>query len=125
MATTTKPIEVHLDRVRKIRYSNRAIFRMGSLPRSFTLTEAMTGGERGFAALNAWLWCCLEDDDRAAFANPEDLSEILPLHKPERMEEIADRLAETVTAHMDAAGVPKKKAPSKPSSKTRSGRGSN
>jgi len=74
---------VILDQARRIRFSNRAIQRVGELPNPLSLTDLNKKG-RQQAALMQWLWGCLVDEDAAAFATPADLADKLPCPLPEQ-----------------------------------------
>lgn len=66
-------IAVTLDRERHIAFSQRALFRMGTLPSPFDFDD-MQRPRKSYAALVAWLWACLVPADAADFASPEDLA---------------------------------------------------
>jgi len=68
-----KPVKVALDCERTITYDNRAAFRMGSLDRPFTIGD-LRSKRRSWAALVAWTWACLADEDAADFPTPESLA---------------------------------------------------
>ncbi len=66
---------VMLDTPRKIRWSNRAKFRLGNLdkPLDFPGSGNAKKGPKFMAALSQWLWACLFEEH--PFATPEELSE--------------------------------------------------
>lgn len=104
MSTETAPptVAVTLDRERHIAFTQRAIFRMGTLPAPFEFAD-LQRPRKSYAALVAWLWACLVPDDAADFPTPEDLA----LHiKPERKvcRELTSQLADAINA-----GAPKVK----------------
>lgn len=68
-----KPVKVLLDCERTIAFDNRAEFRMGSLDRPFTVSD-LSNKRRSWAALVAWTWACLAEDDSADFPTPESLA---------------------------------------------------
>ncbi|MBK8477797.1 MAG: hypothetical protein IPL39_16275 [Opitutaceae bacterium] len=68
-----KSATVHLDQERTITYNERAEFRMGSLDRPFTVAD-LRARRRSWAALVAWTWACLSEQDAADFASPESLA---------------------------------------------------
>jgi hypothetical protein len=72
---------VLLDTPRRIRFSNRAVQRVGELEKSLPLTD-LRSSKRAQAAMVQWLWGCLIDDDAKAFATPEDLADVLPFPIP-------------------------------------------
>ena len=67
---------VVIDRPRRIRFGNRALYRHGSLDKPIGL-EQFSKPARRLAVLSQWLWACLADDDANAFASPEDLAEAI------------------------------------------------
>ena len=64
---------VTLDEERTIIYDNRAEFRMGSLDRPFSISD-LRSKRRSWAALVAWIWACLSENDAADFQSPESLA---------------------------------------------------
>jgi hypothetical protein len=66
---------VLLDTPRKIRWSNRAKFRLGSLDKPLDLpgTGNARKGIKAITALSQWLWACLFEEH--PFTTPEELSE--------------------------------------------------
>lgn len=59
-------------RVLKIRFSNRAIYRHGTLDRPLDLSE-VAKDERSFTALCQWLWATIIDAN--PFKSPDDLAD--------------------------------------------------
>lgn len=68
-----KPVKVTLDCERTITYDTRAEFRMGSLDRPFSVSD-LNNKRRSWAALVAWTWACLAEQDSADFPTPESLA---------------------------------------------------
>lgn len=68
-----KSATVELDQERTITYNERAEFRMGSLDRPFTVADLRVR-RRSWAALVAWTWACLSEQDAADFPSPESLA---------------------------------------------------
>lgn len=68
------PTLVMLDKERAIAYTQRALFRMGTLDRPFALGE-LTKKARSYSALVAWLWACLTPEHAIDFPSPEHLAE--------------------------------------------------
>lgn len=68
-----KPVKVTLDCERTVTFDNRAEFRMGSLDRPFTVSD-LNNKRRSWAALVAWTWACLSEEDAADFPTPESLA---------------------------------------------------
>lgn len=67
-------VTVELDRPRQISWSQRAQYRLGTLPvcpRAFDFSEP----QRSYATLVAYLWAMLSPADSKDFAAPEDLAE--------------------------------------------------
>lgn len=90
-----KPVKVVLDCERTITYDNRAEFRMGSLDRPFTVGD-LSNKRRSWAALVAWTWACLCDDDAAEFPTPESLA--AAMQDPEVIRRVLGAFVETYTA---------------------------
>lgn len=86
---------VLLDVPRRIRFSNRAMQRVGELEKSLPLSD-LRSGKRAQAAMVQWLWGCLIDEDAKAFASPEDLADALPFPIPQ------DRRSDMLTALLEA-----------------------
>ena len=68
-----KPVKVLIDCERTVTYDQRAEFRMGSLDRPFTVSD-LNNKRRSWAALVAWTWACLSEEDAADFPTPESLA---------------------------------------------------
>ena len=68
-----KSVKVVIDCERTIVYDERAEFRMGSLERPFTVSD-LSNRRRSWAALVAWIWSCLSEEDSADFPSPESLA---------------------------------------------------
>lgn len=68
-----KPVCVQLDRERTVTFDTRAEFRMGSLERPFAVCD-LNNRRRAWAALVAWTWACLVDQDASDFPTPEALA---------------------------------------------------
>lgn len=90
-----KPVKVVLDCERTITYDNRAEFRMGSLDRPFTVGD-LSNKRRSWAALVAWTWACICDDDAAEFPTPESLAD--SMKEPEVLRRAIEAFAETYKA---------------------------
>jgi hypothetical protein len=73
-----KLINVTLDKPRQIAFTQRALYRMATLPTPFAIEDVGTP-KRGFGALVAWLWAMLGPDDAPVFPRPEDLAEHVPM----------------------------------------------
>ena len=73
-------VVIKLDRERSIAFSQRALFRMGSLPSPFEFSD-LQKPRKSYAALVAWLWACLVPVDAADFATPEDLANHVPIDR--------------------------------------------
>jgi hypothetical protein len=66
-------ITVTLDRERRIAWSNRAIYRLGSLARPPSLRD-LTDGRKVVSATMAFIWAMLVDGAED-FASPEEVAE--------------------------------------------------
>jgi hypothetical protein len=100
---------VRLDRDREIAFTQRALFRMGTLPAPFEF-EDLRKPRKSYAALVAWLWACLSPGDAADLPTPEDVAEHVPAER-----EACERLARAVVDAINAS-VPKKAPGSTPGS---------
>lgn len=65
---------VLLDVPRRIRYSNRAHYRVGTLERPLPLRAIAEDG-RSITALAQWIWAMLDEDH--PFKSPEDVAEVI------------------------------------------------
>ena len=81
-------------RVVQLRYSNRAICRVGTLDRPLALTD-FANRKRGLAALSQWLWACLDGEDAKAFETYEDVADAL---KPEQIADAIGALKQAIEA---------------------------
>lgn len=99
---TTVPVT--LDRERRIQFTNRALFRMATLPTPFEFDD-LSKPRKSYAALVAWLWACLVPADAADFASPEDLAQHVPVDRA-RCADLAAKLADAIN------GGAEKNAPS-------------
>lgn len=90
------PTTVTLDRSRQIAFTQRALFRMGSLATPFEFGDLQKPG-KSYAALVAWLWACLVPADATDFPAPEDLAMHVPA-KRDVCRQLAIALAEAVNA---------------------------
>jgi hypothetical protein len=91
-----KTFTIQVDRPRQIAFTQRALFRMGSLAQPFDWTD-LNKPRKSYAALVAWLWACLVSEDAADFPTPEDLA----VHvAPERAacKAFAETLADAINA---------------------------
>ena len=59
-------------KVHRVRFDNRARYRMASLDRPYDLTD-LGNPKKAFGALCAWLWACMYE--KHGYETPEDLSE--------------------------------------------------
>ena len=82
------------DSVVQLRYSNRALYRIGILDKPLALSD-IAKPKRGLAALSQWLWACLDADDAKRFESPDDLAEAL---KQEQFADAANALREAIAA---------------------------
>ena len=73
-------VVVKLDRDRSIAFSQRALFRMGSLGSPFEFSD-LQKPRKSYAALVAWIWACLVPTDAADFATPEELAAHVPIDR--------------------------------------------
>jgi hypothetical protein len=88
------PVTVALDKPRQLAFTQRALFRMGSLATPFEFDD-IHKPRKSYAALVAWLWACLVPSDAADFASPEDLAVHVPLDRT-RCLELAGGLADAI-----------------------------
>lgn len=72
-------------RAREIRWSNRSVYRLQTLPGGYDL-ESVSDDRRGVATLAELLWSMLEPKDR--LPSPEDVAELLPMRDEARLREI-------------------------------------
>ena len=77
-ATPAASFAVALDRERRIAFTPRARYRMGTLDAPFSL-GGLADPHKSYAALVAWLWACLVPADAADFPTPEDLADHVPM----------------------------------------------
>lgn len=84
-----------LDCERSMTYDTRAEFRMGSLDRPFGVGD-LSNRRRSWAALVAWTWACLCDDDAAEFQTPESLAAVM--QSPDAIKSAFAAFIETYTA---------------------------
>lgn len=94
--TPVNAITVTLDRERQIVFTQRALFRMGSLSAPFEFDD-LQKPRKSYAALVAWLWACLSPADAPDFASPEDLSMHVPA-KGDVCRKLAASLADAINA---------------------------
>lgn len=66
-----------LDRERRIAFTQRARYRMGTLDAPFDLRD-LTKPKKFYGALVAWLWACLVPADAADFPSPAELADAMP-----------------------------------------------
>lgn len=100
------PVSITLDRPRQIAFTQRALFRMGSLPAPFEFDD-LQRPRKSYAALVAWVWACLVPADAADFPAPEDLAAHIP---PQR--EVCRQLASQLAEAINAGSSEQKNAPS-------------
>lgn len=81
-------------RIVQLRYSNRAVCRVGTLDRPLALTD-FANRKRGLAALAQWLWACLDGDDSKAFESYEDVADAL---KPEQFADAVNAIRQAIEA---------------------------
>lgn len=74
-----KPITVSLDRPRVIAWSNRADYRLSSLPNPPNWLD-LKNPAKSYATLLGYIWAMLVDHPED-FRSPEDLAEHVPLDK--------------------------------------------
>ena len=103
---TAAPVTITLDKPRQIAFTQRALFRMGSLPAPFEFDD-LQKPRKSYAALVAWLWACLTPTDAADFPSPEDLAVHVPPER-DRCRDLAASLADAINAGTQTA----KNAPS-------------
>jgi len=108
---TPVTFKVQLDRERSIAFTQRALFRMGTLPAPFEFGD-LSKPRKAYAALVAWTWACLVPEDAADFPSPEDLAGHIPV-KSEVVRQIGNALADAVNA---ATAEPKNASGSTPGS---------
>jgi len=94
--TTATAIPIQLDRTRHLQFTQRALFRMGSLPAPFEF-EDLSKPRKSYAALVAWLWACLSPADAADFPGPEDLAALIAPDR-EKCRLLAGSLADAINA---------------------------
>lgn len=92
----TARFKVQLDRERHIAFTQRALFRMGTLPTPFEFGD-LSKPRKSYAALVAWVWACLVQEDAIEFPSPEDLAVHIP-SKTDACMKLAAALAEAVNA---------------------------
>jgi hypothetical protein len=83
---------VMLDVPRRIRFSNRALYRVGNLERPLDLSD-LRKPKRAFAALAQWLWACLDEPPDCPLRTPEDVAEAI---RPERIAELMTTLGDAI-----------------------------
>jgi hypothetical protein len=95
-----------LDKPRRIRWSNRSLYRLQSLPGGFDFGE-VNDSRKSFATLCKLLWAVLIDSPD--LASPEDVAAIFPL---DRSDEIGTALNECI--EMATSNDEKKSALTRP-----------
>ncbi len=98
---TSQSFPVTLDRTRHICFTQRALFRMGSLEKPFEFDD-MQKPRKSYAALVAWLWACLTPADAADFASPEDVAMHVPTDR-DVCQKLASSLADAINAGATSA----------------------
>lgn len=88
--------QIQLDRERSIAFTQRALFRMGTLPAPFEFGD-LSKPRKSYAALVAWIWACLVPQDAADFPTPEDLANHVPI-RGDVCRVIANKLADAINA---------------------------
>lgn len=83
---------VVIDVPRRLRFSNRAVYRVGTLDKPLALSD-LSNRKRSQAALFQWVWACLDGDDAKAFETPEDLADAV---KSEQLPELYKALSEAI-----------------------------
>jgi hypothetical protein len=101
---TAKTFSVKLDRERRISFTQRAVYRMGTLASPFQF-EDMEKPRKSYSALIAWLWACLAPGDASDFPAPEDVAEHVPVDR-----EVCGRLSATLAEAINAGTVELKNA---------------
>lgn len=102
-------IPVLFDRPRKIRWSNRAIYRLQTLDGAERIFKQLEGrGKLTYATVVDVVWACLLAED--TLPAPEDVANILP---PERMAEAMKAVQEAIA--LASSGTEKKSEPTTPS----------
>lgn len=91
--------KVVLDRPWRIRFSNRALYRIQTLDRPLDLTDVFKP-KRTMAALSQWLWACMDEEN--PFDTPEKVADVIDVR---RINEIVEALVQCVNL-----GQPKKDA---------------
>jgi hypothetical protein len=84
---------IRLDRVRQIRWSNRAVYHLQSLPGGWDPTSD-DGEGKGIFELANFIWAMLEGADR--LPRPEDVSDVLPLGDAAAIAEIQATITEAI-----------------------------
>ena len=92
----TPDIKIVLDKERRIAFTQRTLFRMGSLDKPFEFDD-LQKPRKSYAALVAWIWACLVPEDAADFATPEDLSVHIPADRS-ICQKLASAFADAVNA---------------------------
>lgn len=108
---TSPKFKVSLDRDRHVAFTQRALFRMGTLPAPFEFGD-LSKPRKSYAALVAWTWACLVPEDAADFQSPEDLAAHIPA-KSDVCLKLASTLADAINA---GTGEPKNAGGSTPAS---------
>ena len=93
---------ITLDRERRVAFTQRARYRMGTLDAPFDLRD-LTKPKKFYGALVAWLWACLVPADAADFPTPAELADAMPA-EPERI----NALVAAFNAALAAGTVEKK-----------------
>lgn len=106
---TPSTFKVQLDRERSIAFTQRARFRMGTLPAPFEFGD-LSKPRKAYAALIAWTWACLVPEDAADFPTPEDLAEYIPA-EADAVRRVGKALADAINA---ATAEPKNASGSTP-----------
>ena len=75
-----------LDRPRKIRFSNAAIYQLQSLPSGFDFAD-LSNKRKQVASIIQLIWAMLCEGDE--LARPQDVAEVMPLTESARMGEIS------------------------------------
>jgi hypothetical protein len=101
---------IRLDRVRQIRWSNRSVYLLQSLPGGWDPTSD-DGSGKGIFELANFVWAMLEGGDR--MPTPEDVADEMPLGDAEAIAEIQRTIQEAI-AHAKQ-GTEEKNALSGPS----------
>lgn len=91
--------KVVLDKPWRIRFSNRALYRIQTLDKPFDLPDIYKP-KRTLAALSQWIWACLDEEN--PFETPDQVAEVIDLN---RVQEIVAALIQCVQL-----GQPKKNA---------------